>query len=52
MHTGGYRNQSFWNWGLFFSSADVSALLKYEFHMEGTVLCFWSSLRYIKCWIV
>jgi len=52
MHTGRYRNQSFWNWGLFSSSAEVSGLLKYEFHMKGTVLCFWSSLRYIKCWIV
>jgi len=52
MRTGIYWHQSFWNWGLFSSSAEVSGFLKYEFHIKGTVLYFWSSLRCIKCWIV
>ena len=52
MHTGRYRHQSFWNWGLFSSSAEVSGFFKYEFNIKETVLCFWSSLRCIKCWIV
>ena len=52
MQTGRYRKQSFWNWGLFSSSAEVSGFLKYEFHIKGTVLCFCTSIRCIKCWIV
>ena len=50
--TGRYRHQSFWYWRLLSSSAEVSGYLKYELHTKGTVLCFWSSLRCIKIWIV
>jgi hypothetical protein len=52
MHTGRYRHQSFWYWRLLSLSAQVSGYLNYELHMKGTVLCFWSSLRCIKIWIV
>jgi hypothetical protein len=52
MHTGRYRNQIFWNWGLFSSSAEVSWYLDYELHIKGTVPCFWSSLRCLERWIV
>jgi hypothetical protein len=31
--------------------AEVSGFLKYELHIKGTVLYFWSSLRCIKIWI-
>ena len=48
MHTGKYRHQSFWNWGLFSSSG----YLEYQLLIKGTVLCFWSSPKCIKFWIV
>ena len=52
MHTGRYQHQSFWYWRLLSTSAEVSGFLEYQLHSKGTVLCFWSSLRYIKIWIV
>jgi len=33
------------------SSAEVSRFLEYQFHVEGIVLCFWSSLGCLKSWI-
>ena len=48
MHIWRYWHQSFWNWGLLPSSAEVSGFFKFELHSKGTVLCFWSSLRCIK----
>jgi len=52
MHTGRYPHQSCWYWRLLSSSGEVSVYLKYELHIKGTVLCLWSSLRYVKSWIV
>jgi hypothetical protein len=52
MHTRRCRQQSLWNWGLLSLSADILGFLKYELHIKGTVLCFWTSLRCIKSWIV
>ena len=48
MHIWRCWHQSFWNWGLLPSSAEVSGFFKFELHSKGTVLCFWSSLRCIK----
>jgi len=48
MCTGSYWHQSFWKWVLLSSSAEVSGFFKYELHIKGTVLCYWSSLRCIK----
>jgi len=39
--TGKYRHQSFWNWRLFSSSAEISGYLEYQIHIKGTVLYFW-----------
>jgi len=52
MHTERYWHQSFWNYGLFSSTAELSGFLAYQLHTKGTVLCFWSCLRCIKIWIV
>jgi len=51
MYTGRYWWQSFWNEGLFPPTAEVSGFLEYQIHVEGIVLCFWSSLSCIKTWI-
>jgi len=50
--TGRYQHQSYWNDRLFSSNAEVSGYLEYQLHIKGTELNFWSSLRYIKIWIV
>ena len=52
MHSGRYWHQSFWNCGLFSSPAEVWGFLEYQLHIKGTVLCFWSSLRCIKIWVL
>jgi len=51
-HTGRYRQQSFYYYGLFFSNAEVTVYVEYQLRIKGTVLYFWCSLRCIKCWIV
>ena len=38
MHTGRFRHQSSWNWGLVSSSAEVSGFLKYELNIKVNVL--------------
>jgi len=48
MHTGRYLQQSFRNYGLFSSPAEVSGFLEYQIHVEGVVLYFWSSLDVLK----
>jgi len=52
MHTGMYWHQNLWYWRLLSSSAEVSGYLKYELRINGTVLCFWGSLRCIKIWLL
>jgi len=52
MYAGRYWQQSFWNWGLLSLSAGILEFLKYELHIKGTVLCFWSFIRCIKIWIM
>jgi len=51
MYTGRCWQQSFWNYGLFLPTAEVSGFLEYQIHVEGIVLCFLSSIRCIKIWI-
>ena len=48
MCTGRWRQQSFWNYGLFPPTAEVLGFLEYQIRVEGIVLCFWSSIRCIK----
>ena len=43
-----YQYQSFWNWGLFSSSAEVSLFVEFQLHNKGTVLYLLCSLRYIN----
>jgi hypothetical protein len=52
MYTGRYLHQSFWNQGLFSSTAEVAEFLQYHLHVEGIVLYFISFFRYIKMRIV
>jgi len=52
MHSARYQQQSFSNGGLLSACAELSRFLKYEFHIKGTVLCFWSYFRSIECSIV
>jgi hypothetical protein len=48
MHTGSYQHQSFWNYGLFSSAAEVSGFLEYQLYVKGIVLLFLKPLRCIK----
>jgi len=50
-HTGRYQHQSFCNWGLLSSPAEISGFLEYQLHVKEIVLYFSSSLRCIKIWI-
>jgi len=34
MHTGRYRHQSFWNYGLFSSPAEVPGFFEYQVHVK------------------
>jgi len=37
MHTGRYRHQSFWNYGLFSPSAESSRFFEYQLHVKEIV---------------
>ena len=52
MHNWRYWQESFWNWGLYCASAEVSDFLVYQLHIKGIVLYYCSSIRCINIWIV
>ena len=54
MYTGRYQHQSFWNKGLFSSTAEFSGFLQYQLHVKAIVLYFWSFLNVLNAelWFV
>jgi hypothetical protein len=52
MHNWRYWLQSFCNYGLYSSTAEVAGFLMCDLHVKGIVLYYWSSLRCVKCCIL